>query len=239
MVSCLQQSDTLAKITDVYYGLSWLHQSIGMKNPCESTLVMNSVEACRRELRKQKTKKEPSSPEHLASLVKDFGHRKASLKDIRLLAICLLGYADFFRYSELCNIRRSDIIFYRTYVKVFIQKSKIDSYREGKWVLIARTGKLTCPVSMLKRYLAKANIMKTTLFFDSLNYFRSCCQYKLKRTTKPLSYSRAREIVLEGLKQIGLNQKQFGLHILGAGGATSADNNGVPDRLFKCHGCWR
>ena len=89
MVSCLQQSDTLAKITDVYYGLSWLHQSLGMKNPCESTLVMNLVEACRRELGKPKTKKEPISPEHLASLVKDFGHRKASLKDIRLLAICL------------------------------------------------------------------------------------------------------------------------------------------------------
>ena len=151
MVSCLQLSDTLAKITDVYHGLGWLHQSLGMKNPCESTLVMNLVKACRRELRKPKTRKEPSSPEHLASLAKDFGHRRASLKDIRLLAICLLGYVGFFRHSELCNIRRSDIIFYRTYVKVFIQKSKIDSYREGKWVLIARTGKLTCPVSMLKR----------------------------------------------------------------------------------------
>ena len=31
MVSCLQQSDTLAKITDVYHGLSWLHQSQGIK----------------------------------------------------------------------------------------------------------------------------------------------------------------------------------------------------------------
>ena len=131
IVSCLQQSDTLAKITDVYHGLSWLHQSLGMKNPCESTLVMNLVEACRRELGKPKTKKEPISPEHLASLVKDFGHRKASLKDIA--------------------ISDDQIIFYRTYIKVCIQKSKIDSYREGKWVLIARTGKLTCPVSMLKR----------------------------------------------------------------------------------------
>ena len=149
MLRCLwlavySRRDTLAKITDVYHGRSWLHQSLGMKNPCESTLLMNLVEVI--------------SPEHLASLVKDFGHRKASLKDIRLLALCLLGYAGFFRHSEICNIRRSDIIFYGTYIKVFIQKSKIDSYREGKWVLIARTGKLTCPVSMLKRCLAKANI---------------------------------------------------------------------------------
>ena len=47
------------------------------------------------------------------------------------------------------------------------------------------------------------------------------------------------EIVLEGLKEIGLNPKQFGLHSLRAGGATSAANNGVPDRLFKRHGRWR
>ena len=161
-----------------------------MKNPCESTSVINLVEACRRKLGKPKTKKEPISPEHLASLVKDFGHRKASLKDIRLLAICLLGNAGFFRHSELRNIRRSDIIFYRTYVKVFIEKGKTDSYREGKWVLIARTGKLTCPVCMIKRYLAKANIRadEDNFIFRSLNYFRFCRQYKLKRTMKPLSY---------------------------------------------------
>ena len=53
---------------------------------------------------------------------------------------------------------------------------------------------------------------------------------------KPLSYSRRKEIVLEGLKKIGLNPKQFGLHSLRAGGTTSAANNGVPDRLF---GRWR
>ena len=82
---------------------------------------------------------------------------------------------------------------------------------------------------MLKRYLAKAKITadEDNFIFGSLNYFRSCRQYKLKRTMKPLSYSRTREIVLEGLKKIGLNPKQFGLHSLRAGGATSAANNSV------------
>ena len=50
------------------------------------------------------------------------------------------------------------------------------------------------------------------------------------------TYSRTREIVLERLKEIGLNLKQFGLHSLQAGGATSAANNGVLDRLLKRHG---
>ena len=55
---------------------------------------------------------------------------------------------------------------------------------------------------------------------------------------KPLSYSRTREIILEGSKKIGLNPKQFGLHSIRAEGATSAANNSVPDRLFKLHGRW-
>ena len=48
-----------------------------------------------------------------------------------------------------------------------------------------------------------------------------------------------RELLLEKLEKIGLNPKQYGLHSLRAGGATAAANAGVPDRLFKRHGCWR
>ena len=93
---------------------------------------------------------------------------------------------------------------------------------------------------MLKRYLAKANIRadEDNFIFRSLNYFRSCRQYKLKRTMKPLSYSRTSEIVLEGLKKSVLIRSSL-VCSLRAGGASSAANNGVPDRLFKCHGRWR
>jgi hypothetical protein len=38
------------------------------------------------------------------------------------------------------------------------------------------------------------------------------------------------------LESIGLNQQLFGLHTLRSGGATTAANMGIPDRLFKRHG---
>ena len=47
------------------------------------------------------------------------------------------------------------------------------------------------------------------------------------------------EIILEALSKIGLNSKLFGLHSLRSGGATSAANAGVPDRVFKRHKRWR
>ena len=43
-------------------------------------------------------------------------------------------------------------------------------------------------------------------------------------------------MVLEKLKELGPDPKQFGLHSLRAGGASAAANAGVPDRWFKRHG---
>ena len=45
--------------------------------------------------------------------------------------------------------------------------------------------------------------------------------------------------MLERIKAIGLDPRQFGLHSLRSGGALAAANAGVPDRWFKHHGRWR
>ena len=63
--------------------------------------------------------------------------------------------------------------------------------------------------------------------------------YRL-RDSGGISYTRARELVLEKLqmKAIGLDAKQFGMYRLRSGGTSAAANAGVPDRLFKRHGRW-
>ena len=48
-----------------------------------------------------------------------------------------------------------------------------------------------------------------------------------------MSYTRARELLIEKLVALGLNPTQFGLHSLRAGGASAAANAGISDRLFK------
>ena len=59
---------------------------------------------------------------------------------------------------------------------------------------------------------------------------------KLRKNNKALSYTRAREIPLAALKEIGLDTTLFGTQGLRSGGATEAANAGVPDRLFKKRG---
>ena len=41
------------------------------------------------------------------------------------------------------------------------------------------------------------------------------------------------ELLLEKLKEVGLDPKEFGSHSLRFGGVTAAANAGVPDQRFK------
>jgi len=156
-----------------------------------------------------------------------------------MIVMFLIGFAGFLRFKELVNIRKGDIIIYKTFMRIFIEKSKCDQYRTGKWVFIARTKNVTCPVSAVKRYLRLIQVSNEEYIFRGLTYFRSRGFYKLKKDNTPISYTSAREIILNGLESIGINKKFFGTHSLRSGGATAAAKFGVPDRLFKQHGRWK
>ena len=63
--------------------------------------------------------------------------------------------------------------------------------------------------------------------------------FRLREKDVHISYTTARENVLDALNKIGLNSKKFGLHSLRAGGAAAAASLGVSDRLFQKHGRWK
>ena len=55
-----------------------------------------------------------------------------------------------------------------------------------------------------------------------------------------LSYIRCREIFKRTLKDLGYDDREYGLHSLRAGGATEVVNHGViSERLLKIHGRWK
>ena len=146
------------------------------------------------------------------------------------------SFAAFFRYSEASNLTLGDIVFNDSFIKIFVEKSKTDQYREGHWVHIAKTSSEICPVKTLKRYIEEANITEDSEYlFRATTFFKTFNVHKLRRGNKPISYATARSTVFELIRSIGLNEKLFGLHSLRSGGAAA----GVPDRLFKNHGRWK
>ena len=102
-------------------------------------------------------------------------------------------------------------------------------------VLVARTSNATCPVAMLERYVATANISLPS----DLHLVRGVTHTGKGERLCPLgglSYTRMHEVFLAKLDQLGYDRSQFGLH---TGGATAAAAAGVPDRLFKRHDRWK
>ena len=93
----------------------------------------------------------------------------------------------------------------------------------------------------MKHYLDLDGISNNPddFIFRSIRYFKSSDSYKLCSCNRPISYTRARELLHDALASVGLDTKCFGLHSLRSGGATSAAENNVSDRLLKLHGRWK
>ena len=110
-----------------------------------------------------------------------------------------LAFAGFLRYDELSNIECGDITFFPEYVCVLITKSKTDQYRDGNEIVISKGSSSACPVNMLIRYmdLAGLNTKSEGCLFKPV--FRSGSVCKLIHKNKRLSYTRARECLLDKL----------------------------------------
>ena len=233
-----QGSKTSAPLMEAVCALSWVNNMATVEDTTSHPLVQQILSGAKRKLAHKTVKKEPITPEILSALVDKFGTEQASLSDIRTLSMCLVGYAGFFRFDELAKLKEADVSFYEEHMEIFVESSKTDQLREGAWVVIARTKNKLCPVAMLERYFTLGAITGE----DTKFLFRGLCNtknYSKLRNSGGLSYTRAREVVLDMLTAIGLDRKQFGLHSLRAGGASAAANSGVPDRFFKRHGRWK
>ena len=222
-------------LESVVHSIAWMHQLGGEPSPSDHPLVKNVLAGAQRMLAHRTSKKEPITISQLELLVASKADPMASLYNIRSVVICILAFAAFLRFDELAKLNRSDVVIECTYLKLFIESSKTDQYRDGAWVVIAGSGKLAyCPVALTRRYLERTNLAPLSPLFCQL----SKTKYGYKARCKGLSYSRLRELVLEAFKDIVSDVTTIGTHSLRSGGATAAANAGIPDRLFKRHGRW-
>lgn len=226
----VREANSPSPLLSAIYSIDWAHGLAGYEKVSTHQLIVSLTSAGQRILAKPKNRKEPITAEMLQSLALKYKD-KHSLSDLRTLALCLIGYAGFFRFNELCSIRACDVKLCHSYCSIFLESSKTDQLREGAWINIARTGKDTCPVSALEKYVKAAKIEMD----QELPLFRALTRFKVR--SQGISYTRARELMKEAFKDI-TDVSKISLHSLRSGGASAAANAGVPDRLFKRHGRW-
>lgn len=239
MGGLVQQRVSTSVFEAYFYSINWTHEFSSSSNPCEDKFLKLVLEGGKRMLSKPINKKEPINTDILRKLMDFYSKDPSNVLQLRTFVMCLLGFSGFFRFSELSNIRMCDIKWENAHIEINIPKSKTDIYRRGNSVIIAKTGNDLCPVFWLNKYIDLLGLEKIfeDYLFTAVNYLKSQNVYKASNKSKPLSYTRAREI-LSSLKEIGLDSSKFALHSLRSGGVTAAANKNVSDRLLKIHGRW-
>ena len=159
-LQCLfQDANSPSPVLNAVYSIDWAQQMAGLPKISNHPLVSLMVSASPRLLGRSKLKKDPVTPEMLKALVESkITDKSPSISDLRSVALCLLGYAGFFRFSELSQIKACDVRFFPSYASIFLESSKTDQFRDGAWIVIARSDLPTCPVKALKAYVSAAQI---------------------------------------------------------------------------------
>jgi integrase len=237
LVALAQQKTCVSTINTVISAIAWSHRLAGLTSPTEHSTVKITAEGVRRQLARPRKVSSPILPDHILAMVDSTN--LSCIQDLRIMSLILLGFAGFLRFSEVANIRTEHIVFKVTHLEIFLPTAKNDQLRQGQTVFIARTGKTTCPVVMLEKYLKVAGVSEETeqFIFRNVQHFQG--RIKLATADNCMKYSRVNELVKEKFKAIGLDCALYKLHSLRAGGASAAANHNVPDRAFQRQGRWR
>ena len=145
---------------NLFSAIKYFQKITGYENVLTGGLPYLVLEGIKRTSQKISLKNLPLTTEHLHKLYKIFGGKNMDLKDLRTTLICVFSFMGFLRYSEVSNLRMSDIVIHDSYMAIFIEKSKTDIYRNGNWLYLAKLKSKLCPMSLLRRYMELAQIDK-------------------------------------------------------------------------------
>ena len=152
------------------------------------------------------------------------GGVKINLTNSRLMTILVLSFVGFLTFSEVSNLKRRNFIIHNTHMSIFIEQSKIDIYRKGHWLHLAKFNSKLCLLDLTKRYFVLAGTDKQCDKYIFRGIENTKNGQKLRKIDKLLSCTTVRGHVLDLLTNIGLDPKKFGLHSLLSGGASAAAN---------------
>ena len=220
-------------------GAIFLHHSLaGLPSPTSSPLVAMTREIAKRTKVAGQNVKKPLLASHCRRLFDLWMTApSANLHTLMKLSAVTLCYVGFLRCSDLLRVQWQEVRFLPTHMEFFLEKSKTDQYRIGRWVLISRVGGPFCPVSLTEHLLSAGQyaslgpggLIRTVTIARSAQYIRA----------QQPSYSTVLSWFKDAARVLGLDPADYGTHSGRRGGATRAANVDVPDRLFKEHGSWK
>ena len=234
----LQKNSGCSAIDSALYGIRWAHKIAGLASPTEHPTVIAAAEGARRKLSKPVQPKQPLDLETVVKVAQYYNTALASLADIRFLFVFLVGYAGLFRVSELLSVKIKDITIVHDSMSIFVSKRKNDQFREGHTSIIARSGKVSCPVSITERLLVLLASPKES------------CSPVLRRIVRTkngayfhkslgISYSTIRDEFKKYVSPFVNDPSDYCLHSLKSGGASNDGYKLSDPELKDRHAGWK
>ena len=202
-VELQQQSKSIASIDAVMYAFRWAHTIADVPSPTEHQFFVSTWRGCKRLLARPVQPKGQIEVSALHRLAADF--ERPTLVESRLLVLCLLCYSGALSIQAVLQIRVKDIVFSETSMRLFIPKRENYQYRDGHHVTIASTSSITCPYTTTKHLISAGKLG------PDFHLIGRIVHTKNGQLCKPtsISYSRARDILRDGLSKYLSTRFQF------------------------------
>ena len=93
--------NSFAVISNVAYGIQWGHTIAGLPSLLSHPIVKAAMKGAKRALARPFNPKEPVSSQSIHELAEKYNTPNATLEQLRLLFIVIVGYAGMMRVGEL------------------------------------------------------------------------------------------------------------------------------------------
>ncbi len=245
LAELISESKSSSIIESSVAAFKWFQAAVHNEDPSYDKIFSAFIKYSKKH---NKSKANKKLPFNIDMLYKVLDHLVPDIKNVnednmlnmRNAVFFLLSFAGFLRSEEALALKRRDIVLKKDYLKIYVRKSKCDQIADGTKVLINKSlNKKYCPYRFVSKFFHLMPFKPDNYIFCRMWYCKSRNRYNLGSTNSHLSYSTMRDLLIKTLKSIKIDPKKFGLHSFRKGGATTAANRGVPDRLFKNHGRWK
>ena len=234
----LQKNVGCSAIDSALYGIRWARKMAGLESPTMHPTVVAAAEGAERKLSKPVQPKQPLDLETVVKVAQSYNTASASLADISFLFVLLVGYAGLFRISELLNVKVKDISISDVGMSICLSQRKNDQFREGHTSIIARSSKVSCPVSITERLLpllaspkdSSSPVLRRIVRTKNGAYFHK---------SFGISYSTIRDEFKKYISPFVNDPGDYCLHSLKSGGASNDGYKLSDPELKDWHAGWK
>lgn len=226
----------------------------GLPSPTDHRACSIVREAAKRSLHGTKYNRDEVDLLDIRLLIDSYAGPTASLSDLMYVTAFTVMYAAFLRFDDMCEVSvHSDMLVIEPdFMKIFLLRSKTDSYAVGKWVVVSRVPGPYCPVALVERLLVMGQYRRLPLTeSEDVGPLLRPCQFLPSSKTSVLKqvvgtlqhpilatkYDTVLKQCKKMCKAVGITAN-ITMHSFRIGGVSAALEKGVPDRLCKKHGRW-